>query len=134
MFIGKVEQQTGTDRETIRYYERIGLISKPERRDSGYREFNEKQIEELRFIQEAKKLGFTLNEIGELLALRLDDADRCDEVCGKAERKLNAIEEKIETLNRMKKVLNNLITQCRAREKAPQDKCVILETLDQGKT
>lgn len=129
MFIGELESHTGTDKETIRFYERIELISSPNRRDSGYREFSEQHIEELIFIQEAKKLGFTLKETKELLALKIDDSNQCQAIRSKAENKLSTIQQKIASLERMEKVLQDLIERCKADQSKVGNECVILESL-----
>ena len=87
--IGQVAQRVGVGIETIRYYEREGIIPEPERSRSGYRQFSVETVDRLRFVRHAKRLGFSLKEIRELLALRIDSptAPVCDEVRQHAERK-----------------------------------------------
>lgn len=127
MFIGNLEQRTGVSRETIRYYERREIITPPQRRDSGYREFEEQHVRELNFINRAKQLGFTLKEIKELLELRLDGSEPCGRVRNKARKKKEDIEKRIEDLQHMHDRLEKLISDCRAEKQ--NQKCVILESL-----
>lgn len=126
--IGQVAHRSGIGIETVRFYERKGLLAKPARTLSGYRQFDEEIIARLQFIQRAKELGFTLKEIGELLALRVEPGTSCAEVKQRAEAKIADIEAKIESLRRMKRALLNLTAQCVGR--GPASRCPILETLD----
>jgi len=77
MTIGKLAKRAGVGVETIRFYERKGLLPEPPRRYSGYREYPESAIDRVRFIRRAKELGFTLKEIGELLELRIRPGTTC---------------------------------------------------------
>lgn len=126
--IGQVAKRSGLGIETVRFYEREGLLAKPARTESGYRQFDEEVIARLRFIQRAKELGFTLNEIKELLSLRVDPDTSCDDVRTRAEAKIANIEDKIRTLERMKKALARLTADCRAR--GPASECPILDALN----
>ncbi len=126
--IGQVARQTGIGVETVRFYERQGLVEEPVRRASGYRQFDETVVDRLRFIREAKELGFTLNEIKELLSLKLDPSSSCADVKGRAEAKIKDIEEKIRTLQRMKRALVRLTKACSGD--GPTSACPILESLD----
>jgi len=126
--IGQVAREAGVGVETVRFYEREGLIEEPSRRASGYRQFDEAVVDRLRFIREAKELGFTLNEIKELLSLKLDPASSCADVKGRAEVKIADIEEKIRTLQRMKRALVKLTKACSGD--GPTGACPILESLD----
>ena len=83
--IGQVAKHAGVGVETVRFYERKGLLEEPERKASGYRQFDEKVVDRIRFIRRAKELGFTLKEIKELLELRLDPATTCADVQSRAE-------------------------------------------------
>jgi MerR family transcriptional regulator, copper efflux regulator len=80
MTIGKVARLGGVGVETVRFYEKKGLIDKPPRRVSGYRQYPKETVQQLRFIRRAKELGFTLKEIKELLALRLDSEKTCADI------------------------------------------------------
>ncbi len=131
--IGRLARQAGVGVETIRYYEREGLIDQPPRRGSGYRQYDPEVVRRLQFIRHAKELGFTLREIRELLDLRVDTDCRCESVLQLAQHRLIDIEQRIEKLERMKQVLSKLTTACRERQRA--DPCPILEAIDEpGKT
>ena len=129
--IGQVANQAGIGIETVRFYEREGLLAKPARTASGYRQFDEEVIARLLFIQRAKELGFTLNEIKELLSLRVDPDTSCEDVRTRAEVKIADIENKIASLTRMKKALVRLSQEC--CEKGGGAECPILDALD-GRT
>ena len=126
--IGKLAKQSEVNIETIRYYERRGLIPKPPRRESGYRQYPRDTVTRIQFIKRAKELGFSLREILELLSLRVDPATTCGDVKKRAEIKIADIEEKIRTLQRMKKALMKLTVECKGR--GPVSECPILEALD----
>jgi MerR family mercuric resistance operon transcriptional regulator len=126
--IGKVAQQAGVGVETVRFYEREGLIAEPPRGPSGYRHYPESVVPRLLFIKRSKELGFTLNEIKDLLSLRLDPETTCADVRRRAETKIVDIEEKMHSLRRMKKTLLKLTESCNGR--GPVDECPILEALD----
>ncbi len=125
--IGEVAKQSGLSVETIRYYEKEGLLEKPRRKESGYRQYNHDVIARLSFIQQAKELGFSLKEIGELLSIKSDKNNVCDDVKQLAQQKLVNIESKIKLLQRMKRSLKKLVNVCPS--KAPVSDCPILEAL-----
>lgn len=126
--IGQVADRAGVGIETVRFYEREGLLEEPARRESGYRQYEGEVVARLRFIKRAKELGFSLKEIKELLALRVDPTITCAEVRSKAQAKVADIEEKIETLQRMKKALVKLTKACNGR--GPVSECPILDALE----
>ena len=126
--IGQLAKQAQVNVETIRYYERRGLLPKPPRRWSGYREYSRANVAHLRFIKRAKELGFSLSEISELLSLRVDPDTTCDDVQQRTEIKIADIEAKIQTLERMKKALKKLVAACSGR--GPTSACPILEALE----
>ncbi len=128
--IGEVAKQAEVGIETIRYYEREGLLAKPERRPSGYRQYDETVVARLQFIRRAKELGFTLREIKELLALWFDTTTRCEHVRERARTKITDIEEKIRSLQKMKRSLQKVIKQCERRDSV--DNCPLLEGIDGG--
>ncbi len=128
--IGKLARTAGVGVETVRFYERKGLIAKPPQRASGYRQYPAATIRRLRFIRRAKELGFTLAEIGELLSLRVHPETTCSAVRAKAEAKIANIEEKVRTLERMLEALARMTVAC--SESGPTSACPILEALDQG--
>lgn len=128
MTIGQVAKKGGVNIETVRYYERQGLIPPPPRRESGYREYPEETVKRIRFIKRAQELGFSLREIAELLALRVGPGTTCGEIRKVAEAKIADIEGKIRTLQRMMGVLLKLAAACSGR--GPTSECPILEALE----
>lgn len=126
--IGEVSRTTGVSIETIRFYERQGLIDAPKRKESGYRQFSEQHVRRLLFIQQAKTLGFSLKEIGELLSIREDPKSGTREVKALAKSKLDDIEAKMKMLKRMRKSLKSLVDSCPGD--GPKRDCPILEALD----
>jgi MerR family copper efflux transcriptional regulator len=126
--IGQVAARSGVGIETVRFYERQGLLAKPLRTPSGYRQFDEDVIARLQFVQRAKELGFTLCEIKELLSLRVDAQTTCEDVRARAEAKIADVEDKIKSLQRMKKALVRLTRECNAR--GSDSECPILDALE----
>ena len=106
--IGQIARSAGVGVETVRFYERQGLLQEPARKESGYRQYPEDVVARLRFIKRAKELGFSLKEIKELLALRVDPDTTCADVRSRAEAKIADVEEKIKALQRIKKALVKL--------------------------
>ena len=127
--IGEVAKQSDVGIETIRFYERKGLLAEPQRRPSGYRQYDESVVARLQFIRRTKDLGFTLAEIKELLGLWFDASTRCEHVRQRAELKIQDIEGKILSLQKMKRSLNKLIRQCEDRGSFTE--CPLWEGLDQ---
>lgn len=128
--IGQLAKKAQVHKETIRYYERRGLLSRPSRRDSGYRQYSEADVTRIRFIKRAQELGFSLKEISELLSLRIDPETACEDVKRRAETKIADIEEKMRTLQRMQQALTQLVVACNKRRSTSE--CPILEVLDLG--
>ena len=126
--IGHVARHAGVGIETVRFYEREGLLEKPDRTTSGYRQYDQEVINRLRFIKRAKELGFTLKEIKELLSLKVDPNTTCAEVKSRAEEKIDDIANKIRTLQNMKKALVKLTKECSGSSSSSE--CSILEALD----
>ncbi len=126
--IGKLAKSAGINIETVRYYERIGIMPEPKRRESGYRQYSQEDVSRLKFILHAKELGFSLKEIRELLELRVDPETNCEEVRQQAETKITDIERKIADLKRIRTALMNLATACKERKQT--DECPILEALE----
>lgn len=127
MRIGTAAEQAGVNVQTLRYYERRGLLPRSPRRMSGYREFPDEAVRVVRFVKRAQDLGFTLDEIEELLKLRNDrrrDRGRVRTVAGKRVRQ---IERKIAELQAMKQALSHLIHCC---EDGATLECPIIEALD----
>lgn len=128
MTTGQVAKQAGVHVETIRFYERKGLLAEPPRRESGYRQYSHQAVNRIRFIKRAQELGFSLGEIQELLELKAESPDACPEVRTHAEEKIADIEEKIHTLEGMRRALHKLIAECGHHK--PAEDCPILEALE----
>ena len=126
--IGHLAKETGVNLETVRYYERRGLLPKPPRSASGYRLFPAEAARRLRFIRRAQELGFSLREIRELLALRVSPRAKSTEIRARAEAKIADIEAKITTLESIKKTLHKLTKSCAGCGSTTV--CPILESLD----
>lgn len=127
MTIGQIARQAGVGVETIRFYERIGLIEDPPRRESGYRQYSPEEVARIQFIKRAKELGFSLKEIKELLFLRVDPETTCADVKKRAEAKIADIEGKIADLQRIKQALVKITDACSGE--GPISQCPILEAL-----
>ena len=128
MKIGQVAERTNVNLQTIRYYEREKLLPKPARSAAGYRSFPEDTVRRIRFIKRAQELGFTLSEIRELLALRVDRRRDRSDVRRIAFEKVADMEAKIKSLTAMKNALLHLTDHCIGR--GPASECPILESLD----
>ncbi len=126
--IGDVAERGGVNLQTIRYYEREGLLPQPPRLPSGYRLFPAHTVLRVRFIKRAQEIGFSLAEIRELLSLRFDPERESVEVRTMATAKLADIEEKIRTLQAMRGVLQRLTDRCSGC--GPASECPILESID----
>jgi Hg(II)-responsive transcriptional regulator len=126
--IGQVARRAGVGVETVRFYERQGLLEEPARRESGYREYGEDVVARLRFIKRAKALGFTLKEVRALLDLRLEPGATRADVRRQAEAKVADIEAKVRDLQRMKEALLRLTADCHGS--GPLGGCPILGALD----
>jgi MerR family transcriptional regulator, copper efflux regulator len=128
MRIGELARRAGVNVQTVRYYERRGLLHDPRGRGDGYREYTEATIARLRFIRRAQELGFTLAEIDELLTLRLDPGTTADEVRSRAEAKIAEVEAKIRDLERIRHALGHLAGQCHGGH-GPVGDCPFLDEL-----
>ena len=126
--IGRLARLAGVNLETIRYYEREGLLKKPPRTAAGYRLFPSDSAQRLRFIKRAQEIGFSLNEIRELLALRMKPGTKREHIRARAESKIVDIENKIRTLEAMKRTLQSMAARCDGC--GPLSDCPILATLD----
>lgn len=126
--IGRVAKAAGIGVETLRFYEREGLIPKPPRRPSGYREYPLETATRIHFIGRAKELGFTLKEIKGFFSLRVDPRKTCADVRQLAEFKMKAVAEKIRQLRSIQSALQKLLKQCKG--KGPTSQCPILENLE----
>jgi MerR family transcriptional regulator, copper efflux regulator len=127
--IGRLAKAVGVNVQTIRYYERRRLLSPPVRTPSGYRVYGDEEIQRLRFIRNAQALGFTLQEITDLLNLRVSSAARCGDVQRRAQAKLVQVKAKVRTLEALARALQGLLRACRAGQ--PTDRCPILKGLEE---
>ncbi len=116
-FIGEVSRETGLSVHTIRFYEPEGLLPEPARTDSGYRVFSAQIVDQLNFIREAHELGFSLDEIRELLVLRDRNVGACSHVRSLVEEKLASVRAKRRELETMEKGLSTVLTECRRQLK-----------------
>ncbi len=124
----QVAALAGVNVQTLRYYERRGLLEEPARRPSGYRDYPPDAVRVIRFIKRSQELGFTLKEVAELLRLRNDGAASCAEVRANAMTKIGDIDQKIESLRAVRRALRILVGSCRTDGSARR--CPILEALD----
>lgn len=127
MRIGQVAALSEVAIQTIRYYERRGLLPAPAREKSGQRRYGDDVVERLRFIRRAQSLGFTLSEIGDLLALWADSRKSCAAAERRARVTAARIGEKVRDLNRMQRALSKYVTACRARRTF--ESCPLLSAL-----
>lgn len=126
--IGQLAKQAQVNIETIRYYERRGLVPEPPRRESGYRQYSPDTVGRIKFIKRAQELGFSLQEIEALLSLRLDPETTSWDIKRRAQAKIADIEARIGDLERMKGALMKLASACRGR--GPTSECPILDALE----
>ena len=112
--IGAFAKAAGVTVETIRFYQRKGLLPEPDKPYGGIRRYGQTDIARVRFVKSAQRRGFSLDEIAELL--RLDDGTHCDEASRLAEHKLQDVREKMADLARMEAVLSELVCACHARK------------------
>jgi len=127
MKIGELSKQTGVSIDTIRYYEQRGLIPLAQRSASGYRQYSDEDVSRLAFIVQTKELGFTLEETGQLLALRADGRS-CASVRTIAQTKAAEIDARIQKLSRIRETLLTLSEQC--EQSSDTDPCPILKSLE----
>jgi MerR family mercuric resistance operon transcriptional regulator len=124
--IGKLAKQAGVTIETIRYYQRKGLLEEPRKPAMGYRQYPKQAISRIRFIKRAQQTGFTLKEILELLTL---DSGHCHDVKELAAAKLIQIDNQIQDLTRLRTVLQELVNRCASNE--PGERCSLIDSLSQ---
>lgn len=125
--IGQLASDADVGVETVRFYERRGLIPEPPRTDAGYRQYDQEAVDRVRFIRRAKELGFTLREIRSLLDLRTGTAAECAEVREQIDGKLADVAERIRDLKRVERGLETLRRRCEAAD--PKGDCPTLERL-----
>lgn len=126
--VGEVAGRCGVSTDTVRYYEKRGLVPEPPRfESSGYRAYPAETVERVRFIQQAQELGFTLAEIEELLALRADDEASCAQVRAVSRAKIAQVRARIAELKRILRGLEDLTGICPGD--VPADRCPLIEVL-----
>jgi Hg(II)-responsive transcriptional regulator len=127
MWISEAAEQAGVNVQTLRYYERRGLLPKLPRRSSGYREYPDEAVRVVRFVKRAQDLGFSLDEVGELLGLRRHSGRNRQRTRTVAERRIRQIEQKIAELDRMRRALQTLVHSC---HEGSTLECPIIEALE----
>lgn len=127
MTIGQVARLTELSVATVRYYESRGLIPEPPRTGSGYRQYSSETVDRLHFVKRAQALGFALEEIGEMLDLRVRQDTACEAVEALTSAKLADVRGRIRSLRRLETVLEDLVASCRSR--TPTEECPVLDTL-----
>lgn len=128
MTIGGLAKAAGVHVETIRYYQRRGLLPEPERPYGSIRRYGSADVARLTFVKTAQRLGFSLNEVAELL--RLEDGTHCEEASTLAEHKLEDVRKKIEGLQRIEQVLDELVHRCHT--KGGNITCPLIASLHEG--
>lgn len=129
--IGELAEETGTKVVTIRYYEKIGLLPAPERGHGNYRMYDMGHLDRLRFIRRCRALGFSLDQIRELLALASDTERRCDEVDKMTANHLAEVEAKIADLTKLARELRHISRCCRGGDTIAN--CRIIEAMTPGR-
>ena len=129
--IGKVAERAQVTADSIRFYEREGLIRPAGKSESGYRLYTEEAIRRIEFIKQAQECGFSLADIRELLELRSTDSACCDDIYRVSVEKKLQLERKIKALNAMSQALTRLIDMC-SNDRKSLDECPILGALEAG--
>ena len=130
--IGKLALSSGVNVETIRFYERKGILKQP-KKSGSFRYYPEEYIDRIRFVKRSQELGFTLSEVKELLELKIKNKAKCADVLSKTEEKINEINKKIKDLKKMKKSLEGLANCC-VDLNQPLSDCPILECFIEGES
>lgn len=129
---GQLAEAANVNVETVRYYEKRGLLPRPPRSNSGYRRYDQSSVKRLLFIKHAQELGFSLREIAELLSIQYGTGKKCGAVKKRTEAKIDEVERKIKNLQAIRGALRKLVGACRIDRRASE--CPILEALDAGTT
>lgn len=124
--IGAMSKETGVNIETIRYYERIGIMPKPDRTEGGNRQYNHDQLKRLFFIKRCRELGFSIEEIRELLQMVDREDFTCGEVHGMTMDHLTVVKKKLSDLRRLEKSLKAMAAEC---SKGDVPDCPVIDTL-----
>jgi MerR family mercuric resistance operon transcriptional regulator len=127
--IGQLAKAANVNLETIRYYERRGLVPEPPRNSSGHRQYSDDAVVRTKFIKRTQVLGFTLREISEILSLKMEPGTTCRDIKSRVEAKIEDVEQKIADLKHIRKALLRMVSKCTG--KGPIGECPILEALYQ---
>jgi DNA-binding transcriptional MerR regulator len=130
--IGQVAQKTGLSVDAIRFYEKAGLLPRPARTEGGYRLYHQQEVADLEFIQRAQQLGFSLNEIRELLSIQRHPQEVCLHVRDLIAQKLDVVRKKIDELQTLEAGLADALKKCRKALRQPakhQDSCPVLKEI-----
>jgi DNA-binding transcriptional MerR regulator len=130
--IGRVAQKTGLSVDTIRFYEKAGLLPRPVRTEGGYRLYHQREVADLEFIQKAQRLGFSLSEIRELFSIQRHPQDVCVHVRDLMTQKLAVVRTKIDELQTLEAGLANALKECRKALRQPakhHDSCPVLKDI-----
>src|ERR1700724_1470572 len=134
--IGQVAQERGLSIDTIRFYEKQGLLRRSPRSEGGFRLFGGGEIETLRFVRKAQELGFSLNEIRELLILRSDHVPACSHVKDLLDQKLTAVERKITELQSLERSLKRALQKCKRELKTTaaghEECCPVIDEINRA--
>src|SRR5579885_2777712 len=134
--IGQVARETGLSIDTIRFYEKQGLLKRSQRTEGGFRLFGLSDIETLKFVRKAQELGFTLNEIRELLILRSDHVPACSHVKELLDQKLTAVEQKIAELQSLERTLKRALQKCKRELKTVaaghEESCPVIDEINRA--
>lgn len=128
--IGRLAEAANVGVETVRFYQRSGLLTEPQRPASGYREYSQADVQRIRFIKRAQTLGFNLDNIADLL--KLDGPQTCDLTHDLAFNKLHLVEEKIAALGLIRDALKHMVRQCELKHK--RGTCPIIRSLVEDQT
>jgi len=126
--IGKLAQAAQVNVQTIRFYEREGLLTDPDRNPNGYRQYRQIDIDRVQFIKQAQSLGFSLEEIKQLVNLRIDPNSNCEHVRHQAEEKIDRIRTKINELEQFALTLESLVAECKIKKMT--ETCPILKSIE----
>lgn len=127
---GQAAKAAQVGSETLRYYERIGIIPKPARSAGNYRVYDDETVQRIRFVKHAQDLGFSLEEIDELLSLRATKGSKAADVKRRAQAKIRDVEQRISSLQNIRAALSELVENCSGS--GPASTCTILHAIDHG--
>lgn len=127
--IGQVAAGASVNVQTVRYYERMGMLAVPRRTAGGYRQYDAEAVRRIRFIKHAQALGFSLKEVRDLLALRVRHGAACGAIERKTRDKIELIDDKLRELTRLRRTMEGLVASCEARKTTAE--CPVLEILEE---